>query len=200
MLAKYFLPILALYTNVVAVSANADTLRAVSALSGQHASSSHWDSDVPASGAAYVEIDVTSNRILDLVIVIEGIAPEQLAPAGPNGMFGAIHIHNYPQGGPNFFIQQLPGEVVRTESGFEFHLDDWFMEDPIVGPSGGAAFVVSEVQSGNAYFGLHTNHTLCRGHTTHGADRSCAAPATAISGHISVIPSVRENLLVMNDG
>lgn len=178
--------------------AAAEVARAVAEMRNNHETSAHWGSAVPGQGAASLIFDAEAGTILELVMRIDGISPETLANAGPNGVLGPIHIHNYPQGGPNFFVQQLPGEIEETETGFIFRLSNWTVEDPKVGPDGGAAFVLSEVANGNAYFGLHTSHTLCPGNQKEGMENLCAAPGTALSGHITVLPAPDPNVLAMS--
>ncbi|GAA4224564.1 hypothetical protein GCM10022290_28330 [Sagittula marina] len=179
------------------LSAGAEVVRAVSEMRASHAVSAHWGSSVPAQGAASLTYDRDTGTIIELVMTIDGTSTDDLAPAGPGGMLGSIHIHNYPQGGPNFFIQQLPGEFEETDSGFVFRVSNWKVEDPIVGPEGGADFVLSEVERGNAYFGLHTNHALCPGNTKDGVAGTCAAPGTALSGHITVLPAPHPDVVAM---
>jgi hypothetical protein len=173
----------------------------VSEISPAHHVSEHWGSTVPGSGAAYILFDTENLLIKEMVMRVDGIAPEALANAGPNGSFGSIHIHNYPQGGPDFFIQQLPGDITATPTGFEFRLSNWKVEAPLGRKHDGidAAFVLQEIVAGNAYFGLHTTHALCPGNTKDGVAGTCAAPGTALSGHLNLVPIPSPEVIALNE-
>lgn len=122
---------------------------------------------------------------LDLDLTATGIRMDELAAAGPEGVLGTIHIHNLPQGGPNFFVLQLPGTFAETEDGFTLTLKDWTIEAPKGGAKVDAAFIVNEIRAGNGYIGLHTLNLLCRDKTD--MEIACAAPATALSGQITKV-------------
>jgi hypothetical protein len=177
--------------------AQAQMDRIASELSAQHEIARGWGSELQASGSAYMLFDAAAGRIVELVMTLEGIGIADLAPAGPDGASGAIHIHNYPQGGPDFFVQQLPGTLTETATGIEFRLENWVMEDPLGRKHDGidAAFVMREVVAGNAYFGVHTIHAACPAHDTGAAAGTCAAPATALSGHLGRLPEFDPMLL-----
>ena len=177
--------------------AAAELRRAVSDIGPGHEVAARWGSAVPGHGAAYMLFDPEAGEIIELVMRIDGVPPETLAAVGPEGRLGAIHIHNYPQGGPDFFVQQLPGTITATDTGFEFRLETWLMEDPLVGPEGGAAFVLSEVMAGNAYFGMHTTDALCPANQKPGIETLCKAPATALSGHLRLLPAPDPALMAM---
>ena len=151
-------------------------------LSSTHESSSAWSSAVTAVGTAKVSVDHANGVINSFELRLTGLNIEDLAPAGPNGSFGSIHFHNYPQGGPNFFVQQLPLTAQENDGTLIFSLSGWKVEDPVKG-IGDASFVLNEILSGNAYIGVHTNGMNCKSPAT-GESISCAAPATAISGHV----------------
>jgi hypothetical protein len=156
-------------------------------LSPEHEISANWGSSVAATGSGEIQFDRETGKIDVLRIKVDGIKIDELAPAGPNGVLGAIHIHNYPQGGPQFFVQHLPGKLTATETGFVFELSDWIVEDPKVKPGLTADFVLSEIENGNAYFGLHSVHHACPKNQKDGVAGTCAAPGTAISGHLTIV-------------
>ncbi|GGB18840.1 hypothetical protein [Allosediminivita pacifica] len=189
------IPRMAVLCLMAAAPAAAEMSRAVTEISPGHEVAAHWGSTVPGKGAAYILFDPEAGHIKELVLRIDGVPPDRLANAGPEGLFGPVHIHNYPQGGPDFFILQLPGEFTATETGFEFRLEDWSVEAPLGRKHDGidATFVMSEIVAGNAYLGLHTDHALCPGNAA-GAD-ICAAPATALSGHLNLVPILRAEQL-----
>lgn len=135
------------------------------------------------SGSAVAKINLSEDgTTLDFDLVVTGVKLDELAAAGKDGAFGPIHIHNTPQGGPNFFVLQLPGVYVPSEDGFTLTLTDWVIEAPKGGAKVDAAFVVEEIRSGRAYVGLHTHNMLCA--DSEGKSVPCAAPATALSGAI----------------
>jgi hypothetical protein len=177
--------------------AQAQMDRIASELSAEHEVARAWGSQVQASGSAYMLFDAATGRIVELVMTLDGVSAADLAPAGPKGAFGAIHIHNYPQGGPDFFVQQLPGTITETDTGIEFRLENWTLEDPLGRKHDGidAAFVMAEVMAGNAYFGVHTTDLACPENRKDGIEGSCAAPATALSGHLSRLPRFDPMLL-----
>lgn len=164
-----------------------EVFRATAELSRDHSIAHGWGSSVEGTGYAFIDIDLEARTLTHLLIHVYGIFPADLATAGPGGALGAIHFHNYPQGGPNFFVQQLPGTTTRTDYGMQFELENWLFEDPLVGAERGltAQFVIDEIVAGNAYIGLHTSHTLCSQNQRGGHNGSCAAPGTALSGHVS---------------
>ena len=180
---------------LTAAPAAAELSRAVSEIGPDHEVAAHWGSTVPGKGAAYILFDQEAGHIKELVLRIDGVPHDRLANAGPEGLFGPVHIHNYPQGGPDFFILQLPGDFTATETGFEFRLENWQVEAPLGRKHDGidAAFVMSEIVAGNAYFGVHTDHALCPGNS--GAANICAAPATALSGRLNLVPILRAEQL-----
>ncbi|NIZ09770.1 hypothetical protein [Pseudooceanicola sp. HF7] len=122
----------------------AEVVQANSHLSSDHEISAHWGSSLTATGQATIEIEPDTGILRYLRVDVDGIAPDQLANAGPNGALGPIHFHNYPQGGPQFFVQQLPGTISATETGLRLEVTDWKMDAPMVGQERGltAAFVV----------------------------------------------------------
>lgn len=156
-------------------------------LSSDHEISANWGSSVAATGTGEIQFDRETGKIDMLRIKVDGIKVDELAPAGPNGVLGAIHIHNYPQGGPKFFVQHLPAELTATETGFVFELSDWVVEAPKVKPGLTADFVLSEIENGNAYFGVHSVHDACPKNKKDGVAGTCAAPGTAISGHLTIV-------------
>jgi len=168
---------------LVGSPAMAELKRVVSELHSGHAIAAHWESTLDAKGAAYMVYDPEKGRIIELVMQIDGITSEDLASAGPEGAFGAIHIHNYPQGGPDFFILQLPGEVAQIAGGVEFRLEDWQIEAPLGRKHDGidAAFVLAEIAKGNAYFGFHTHDRARPRNQKPSMVAAGAAPGTALS-------------------
>lgn len=168
---------------------SAEVLQATSQLSSQHEVAANWGSSLAASGEAQIEIDPDMGTLVHLVLDVAGIVPEDLANAGPNGILGPIHFHNYPQGGPRFFALQLPGTISRTDQGLRLEVTDWKMDAPMVGKDKGltAAFVIQEIRDGNAYIGLHTLHEACPKNQASGVEGTCAVPGTALSGHIEVL-------------
>lgn len=161
------------------IPANAQQQEFVADICGQHLVSSTWGSQHTATGKAQLHVNPETNR-LSLELNVRDFSPEDFAPAGPDGILGAIHIHNYPQGGPRFFVQQLPGQVTPTDTGFTFSLKDWPMSPPKGGAKVSVEFVISEILSGNAYIGVHSSQILCSDAARR--DIACAAPATALSG------------------
>lgn len=156
----------------------------------QQTISKSWASQHQGTGHAQLRMNPITG-VMSVQLDVRGVSLDELAPAGPKGALGAIHIHNYPQGGPDFFVQQLPGDFIPTDNGFRFALKDW----PMVAPAGGAnvsvAFVISEVLSGNAYIGLHSKQILCANKLEE--DIACAAPATALSGSLVGIKEYARN-------
>lgn len=176
----------------------ADVTRAVSEMRASHPTSANWGSTHEGWGAASLTYNRDEGRIIELVMTISGVAPDTLASAGPGGVLGPIHIHNYPQGGPDFFVQQMPGEIEATEDGFIYRVSNWTMEPAMVGPDHvDVDFVLSEIAAGNAYFGLHTTDAFCPGNKKEGVAGTCAAPGTALSGHITVLPAPDPNVLAL---
>ncbi|WP_158968475.1 CHRD domain-containing protein [Chachezhania sediminis] len=175
----------------------AEIVHANSHLSSDHEIAAHWGSSLAASGQAMIEIEPATGILRYLRVDVDGLAPDELAHAGPNGALGPIHFHNYPQGGPQFFVQQLPGTISATERGLRLEVTDWKMDAPMVGQERGltAAFVIQEILDGNAYIGLHTTHTACPQNRATGLENSCAAPGTAISGHIQVLTQADQETL-----
>lgn len=162
-----------------ATMANAELFSAE--LTIQHEVAASWKSEETGSADAQLRIS-EDGKSLSVFINVRGIGLSELASAGHHGSLGPIHIHNLPQGGDQFFVLQLPGQFDATGDGFTLTLEDW----PIEAPGGGAKvspkFVVEEIRSGNAYFGLHTSNVLCE--NADGQSIECAAPATALSGQI----------------
>ncbi len=93
-----------------------------------------------------------------------------------------MHFHNFPQGGPNFFVQQLPGTYYSLGKHFFFELKNWTMESPGNRLNLSPSFVLQEIINGNVYIGIHTNEKKC----FDAPNDSCAAPGTAIAGDVSV--------------
>jgi hypothetical protein len=153
----------------------------VARLDNRHEVAAAWKSQQSGSGVAQIRLSDTGT-MLDLDMEVSGVSLEQLAPAGPKGALGAIHIYNMPQNGPNFFVLQLPGTYVRTKDGFRLSLVNWKIPAPAGGAKVSAESVVKEIKAGHAYFGLHTADLQCLG--SGGKVVACAAPATALSGRI----------------
>ncbi len=150
-------------------------------LVASHEIARNWKSQ--QSGGALAQIDISDDGTkLSLHLTVAGVKLDELAAAGKNGALGPVHIHNTPQGGPNFFVLQLPGEYTATDDGFTLSLSDWTIEAPKGGAKVDAAFVVEEIRAGRAYVGLHTENMLCE--DSDGKSVPCAAPATALSGAI----------------
>lgn len=150
-------------------------------LGTSHEVAGSWKSQQAGSAVATFDLSEDGST-LSLELVVTGVKLDELAAAGKDGAFGPIHIHNTPQGGPNFFVLQLPGDYVATEDGFTLTLTDWTIEAPKGGAKVDAAFVVEEIRAGRAYVGLHTHNMLCA--DSDGKSMPCAAPATALSGAI----------------
>ncbi len=140
-----------------------------------------WKSHHSGSGFSDIELSDDGAK-LSLHLTVTGVKIAKLAAAGKNGALGAVHIHSMPQGGPNFFVLQLPGIYTATPDGFTLVLDNWTIEAPKGGAKVDAPFVVEEIRSGRAYVGLHTEDMLCE--DAKGISIPCAAPATALSGAI----------------
>lgn len=93
-----------------------------------------------------------------------------------------FHFHNAPQGGPQFFVQQLfdinssTGNIItasleNTEAGFSFTIDSpYTLRPPVNRPTLGVDFVISEILAGNSYLGIHTE--------------ALPIPATALAGDL----------------
>lgn len=153
-------------------------------LTNAHAVAAGWKSQ--QSGGATAQIDLSPDgTTLSLTLQVTGVALDELAAAGKGGVLGPIHIHNAPQGNPEFFVLQLPGSYVETKDGFDLVLKDWTIEAPKGGAKVDAAFVVEQIRKGNAYIGLHTENGICK--DAEGKDIACAAPATALSGQIVAV-------------
>ncbi|TVP71395.1 MAG: CHRD domain-containing protein [Rhodobacteraceae bacterium] len=146
-----------------------------------HEVAAKWRSQEEGTGIGTITYD-TAQGTLSFALSVTGVFPEMLASVGHHGGLGAIHIHNLPQGGPDFFVQHLPGEISEQADGFDFTLADWVMENPGGGADVGADFVLFEMLSGNAFVGLHTHNMQCA--NAEGRTIPCAAPATALSGQI----------------
>lgn len=159
--------------------ANAEAYRAK--LTRDHDIAKNWRSQQAGYGNAKLKLSEDGTH-LTLELKVTGIKLDELSAAGKGGVLGPIHIHNSPQGGPNFFILQLPGDYKATKDGFTLTLTDWEIEAPLGGAKVDADFVVNEIRSGKAYIGLHTANAKC----LNSADVSvpCAAPATALSGQL----------------
>ncbi|MEI6799648.1 MAG: CHRD domain-containing protein [Pseudomonadota bacterium] len=140
-----------------------------------------WKSHQSGSGLADIVLSQDGTK-LSLHLAVTGVKIAELSAAGKNGVLGPVHIHDMPQGGPNFFVLQLPGVYAATEDGFTLTLDNWTIEPPKGGAKVDAAFVVAEIRAGKAYIGLHTQDMLCQ--DAKGKTIACAAPATALSGAI----------------
>lgn len=153
-------------------------------LTNTHEIAAKWKSQQGGTVDVTVALSEDGTK-LDFDLVATGLKMDELAAAGPEGVLGTIHIHNLPQGGPNFFVLQLPGTFAETADGFALTLKDWTVEAPKGGAKVDAAFVVDEIRKGNAYIGLHTVNLLCRDKTD--MEIACAAPATALSGQISKV-------------
>lgn len=172
----------ALIFSASAFCANASFAEVYTAeLTTAHEIAARWKSQQTGGATAQVVLSDDGTR-LDLELMVTGVTPQELAAAGPEGVLGSMHIHNLPQGGPNFFALQLPGTIEPTVDGFKLVLTDWKIEPPKGGAKVDAAFVVGEIKSGNAYIGLHTTNLLCQ--DGKGNKTACAAPATALSGQI----------------
>lgn len=165
--------------SALAIPAIAESYRAN--LTAEHEVAKSWRSQQTGSAKADVKLS-EDGSLLTLNLQVKGVKLDELAAAGKGGALGPIHIHNAPQGGPNFFVLQLPGQYKATKDGFTLTLKDWKIEAPLGGAKVDAAFVVSEIRSGKAYIGLHTANAKC----LDSADASvpCAAPATALSGQL----------------
>ncbi len=166
---------------IAATAATADVERYHFDLCTDHVIAAGWKSQETGAGAGTIAYDPDQNT-LSVDLVVTGIAPEELASAGHHGGLGPIHIHNLPQGGPQFFVQHLPATIKPVGDGFTFILNDWPMEDPASDAKVSADFVISEIRAGNAYVGLHTHNQLCTNPA--GQPMTCAAPATALSARI----------------
>lgn len=141
-----------------------------------------WGSREAGRGHAVIELSPDRRRIAFLQLVLDGVPRDVLADAGGRPELGPIHIHNHPQGGPQFFVLQLPGSYAEIDGTTVLTLRDWEIEAPLGGAQVTPEFVVAEILAGNAYFGVHTHNQLC--HDRAGQPATCAAPATALSGDI----------------
>lgn len=162
-----------------ACPASSKTLEFVAHICSNHVVSDTWQSKHPALGRVSMRLDTDSAR-LSLDMSVSNFSEDELAAAGPSGVLGAIHIHNLPQGGPQFFVQQLPGKIISTDTGFDFILENWSMTAPMGGAKVSVEFVIAEILSGNAYIGVHSSRILCEDATRR--EVACSAPATALSG------------------
>lgn len=128
-----------------------------------------WDSEDESTGYARILLNKETNEIYQMELIVDGIfvsGADNLLEDNPVQPF---HFHNQPQGGPNFFVQQLfdvdpaTGEITtaaleNTDTGFSFVIDEpYAMRDPVNNPGLGVDFVIDEILDGNAYLGIHTN-------------------------------------------
>lgn len=154
-------------------------------LTADHDVAKSWRSQQTGSAKANLKLS-DDGSLLTLKLQVTGVKLDELAAAGKDGLLGPIHIHNSPQGGPNFFVLQLPGKYKASQDGFTLTLTDWKIEAPMGGAKVTADFVVNEIRNGKAYIGLHTANARCLNSAN--VSVPCAAPATALSGQLKKTP------------
>lgn len=168
-------------------------------LDNRHPVPVSWDSADTATGAARVLIDPATATLLYMEMTAEGLYADAANAAGSanllDGFNGAgafvqpFHFHNQPQGGPDFFVQQLfdtdpaapdPTAPVtalleNTAGGFRFETAGYALRDPVNDPALDAGFVVDTIRQndGTAYLGLHS--------------AAEPIPQTAIAGDVVVL-------------
>lgn len=146
-----------------------------------------WGSEDPATGYARVLIDLDTMTIHKMEMVVDGMyasgTPEEGSVLQQNiSTLQPFHFHNQPQGGPDFFVQQLfdtdpetgaptTATLENTETGFVFAIDEAYDLRPPVNDPARAEFVPRDILSGDGYLGLHTG--------------DLPIPATAIAGTIN---------------
>lgn len=141
-----------------------------------------WGSQAGGYGIATLRFSTSPPIIHNLQVFVANVSVSMLASAGPGGVLGPMHFHNFPQGGPNFFVQQLPGTYYNYGKHFFFELKEWKMGSPGNRRDLPPSFVLQEILDGNVYLGIHTNEIKC----FDAPNDSCAAPGTAIAGDVSV--------------
>ncbi|WP_193915008.1 calcium-binding protein [Cyanobium sp. LEGE 06113] len=145
-----------------------------------------------STGYARILIDTDSSVIHRMEMNIDGVFLSDDGDSSVNILeqnFGGaqpFHFHNQPQGGPNFFVQQLfdyanssptTASFSDTSTGFSFRIDEpYALRDPI--NAGGnlsltKEFVVQEILDKNAYLGIHT--------------RLYPIPVTPLAGDLNVL-------------
>lgn len=145
-------------------------------VSKDHEIPQSWNSEVPTIGYGEFIVDKDTLTISGKILLIN-MSRDKLADAKT---MGPAHFHNFPQGGPNFFVQHFPWNYEQRGEDLYMWFEDWMMEDPMVGTS--AEFVIQELYDGNVYFGIHTKDQLCKDKNNN--ITACAAPATAIAGNV----------------
>ena len=127
----------------------------------------NWSSEDASTGYARILLNKETHQIYNMELIVDGISVD----GGTNNLdtnpVQPFHFHNAPQGGPNFFVQQLfdvdDGEIttaslVNTDTGFAFTIDETYdMRLPVNNPGLGLDFVFDEIFAGNAYLGVHTD-------------------------------------------
>jgi hypothetical protein len=171
--------------NQLPLDVNSDNLAYIAVeLDNTHPTPVSWNSQDTSTGFARVLIDLETREIFRMEMVMEGMFafgdPESQNILQQNlDTVQPFHFHNVPQGGPQFFVQQLfdydqeAGEITtatleNTDTGFRFEIDETYaMRPPVNNPA--LEDVVSEaLLDGTGYLGLHT--------------AALPVPATAIAG------------------
>lgn len=157
-------------------------------LDNTHPVPESWGSQDASTGYARILIDLGTREIHRMEMVLDGmyafgdpdtqnILQQNFSTTQP------FHFHNLPQGGPNFFVQQLfdfdagsneisTASLENTETGFRFSIEETYALRPPVNNPDLEDVVVEEILAGNGYLGLHTEALFI--------------PATAIAGEINV--------------
>lgn len=176
---------------------------AVVEIDANHPVPRFWNSTDSSTGYARILIDKNSLQIVRMEMAVDGVFLANSGNVLQNNIAGLqpFHFHNKPQGGPDFFVQQLfdvsggsitTAALAQTDSGFSFKIDSpYTLRRPVNNPGNSKLspqFVVDEILDGNSYLGIHTE--------------ALKIPATALAGDLRVLAdgSINGSLLWLEDG